>query len=91
MDSKRTSDETNRTRVIDLYDKFKKSIVECVSVQQTKNVFPTFPKKLDGFSVKEYKGYNFCKTAKYNQLELNDEFYDYCFNKDYKTEASIRK
>ncbi len=91
LDSKRTSDETNRTRVIDLYDKFKKSIVECVSVQQTKNVFPTFPKKLDGFSVKEYKGYNFCKTAKYNQLELNDEFYDYCFNKDYKTEASIKK
>lgn len=91
LDSKRTSDETNRTRVIDLYDKFKKSIVECVSVQQAKNVFPTFPKKLDGFSVKEYKGYNFCKTAKYNQLELNDEFYDYCFNKDYKTEASIKK
>lgn len=91
LDSKRTSDETNRTRVIDLYDKFKKSIVECISVQQTKNVFPTFPKKLDGFSVKEYKGYNFCKTAKYNQLELKDEFYDYCFNKDYKTEASIKK
>lgn len=91
LDSKRTSDETNRTRVIELYDKFKKAIVECISVQQTKNVFPTFPQKIDGFSVKEYKGYNFCKTAKYNQLELKDEFYDYCFNKDYKTETSIKK
>lgn len=91
LDSKRTSDETNRKRVIESYEKFKQSIVECISIQQTKNLFPTFPKKLDGFSIKEYKGYNFYKVAKYNQLELKEEFYDYCFNKNYKTESSIMK
>ena len=91
LDNKRNSDETNRTGIIELYDKFKKSIVECIIAQQTKIIFPSFPKKLDGFSIKEYKGYNFCKVAKYNQLELKDEFYDYCFNKDYKTEPSLKK
>lgn len=91
LDEKRTSDEINRTRIIDIYDKFKKTIVNCVNVQQTKNEYPIFPKKLDGFSVKEYKGYNFCKTAKYHQLELKDEFYNYCFNKGYKNEDVIKK
>ena len=91
LDTKRTSEETSRTRVIESYDKFKKSIVDCINIQQEKNVYPTFPTKLNGTSTKEYKGYNFCKTAKYNDLVLKDEFYDYCFNKDYKSEESIKK
>lgn len=91
LDGKRTSDEINRTKIVGLYDKFKKVIIACIKSQQVKNDFPAFPKKLDGFSIKEYKGYNFCKTAKYNQLDLKDEFYDYCFNKDYKNEDTIKK
>lgn len=91
LDRKRTSDESNRTKIIGLYDKFKKTIIECIKSKQIKNEYPIFPKKLTGFSIKEYKGYNFCKTAKYNQLDLKDEFYDYCFNKDYKNDEAIKK
>lgn len=91
LDGKRTSDESNRTKIIGFYDKFKKAVIECIKSEQAKNEYPIFPKKLDGFSIKEYKGYNFCKTAKYNQLNLKDEFYDYCFNKNYKNEEAIKR
>lgn len=91
LDNKRTSDEINRTKIIESYDRFKKAIIDCVKIQQNKNNYPIFPEKLNGVSIKEYKGYNFCKTAKYNELNLKNEFYDYCFNKDYKNEESIKK
>ena len=89
LDGKRTSDEINRTKIIESYDKFKKSIIDCIKYKCFSNTYPSFPNKLDGFSNKEYKGYNFRKTAKYNQLYLKDEFYEYCFNKDYQDDNKI--
>ena len=89
--AKRTSEEARKTRIIESYNNFKNSVVDCIKLQQDKNIYPTFPTKIKGISTNEYKGYVFCKTAKYNDLDLKDDFYDYCFNKNYKTEASIKQ
>jgi len=91
LSSKRTSKEQNMEKIVNEYENFKSKIVKCVKKQQEKIKYPEFPKKLEGHSSNQCKGYKFNKIAKYNDMELKDEFYDYCFNKDYKNEDAIKE
>lgn len=90
LDTKRTSEETERTRVIEKYDDFKKCIVDYLKIENKTNVFPTFPAKMDGSSIKPFKSYKFKKNTAYHNIDLKSEFYKHCFNTNYANETTIK-
>ena len=90
LDSKRTSEETERAQIIDDYDTFKKSIIDYIKLENKANIFPVFPNKMDGSSVKNYKNYEFKKHTAYHNVDIKDEFYQHCFNSGYASEDVIK-
>lgn len=89
--SQRTSEETFRNNVITKYDKFKNIIIDYVKGSSQNNKFPDFPKKMEGLSENEHKGYVFKRTTMYNNIYLKEEFYKNCFNKDFAEEDAIKE
>ncbi len=90
LDTKRTSEETERTRIIDDYDNFKKCIIDYIKLKNQENIFPSFPSKMNGSSIKPYKNYEFKKHTAYHNVDLKNEFYQYCFNTNYASEKAIK-
>ena len=90
LDTKRTSEETERTRIIEKYDDFKKTIVNYIKSENEINKYPVFPSKMDGSSIKTYKNYEFKKHTAYHNIDLKDTFYKYCFNLDFASESKIK-
>ena len=90
LDSRRTSEETERTQIIEDYDNFKKCIIDYIKLENKENIFPTFPDKMNGNSIKYYKGYEFKKRTEYHDTDLKKEFYQYCFKMDYSNEDAIK-
>lgn len=91
LKNKSNSQEIKKRSIVKLYDNFRKNIIDCIKANGTDNKFPKFPPSIDGLSTNEYGGYKFCKTSKYHQIDLKEEFYNYCFNKGFKNEEAIKK
>jgi energy-coupling factor transporter ATP-binding protein EcfA2 len=83
LNIKKSTEEKEREIIIKKYDSFKSKIVESIKSQTEKNLYPEFPKAMPGYSHKQFKGYEFTKIAKYNNCDLEQIFYTYCFNKDF--------
>lgn len=88
--SKRTSEETERTGIIEKYDDFKKSIIDHIRLKNQTKTFPSFPSKMEGCSIKQYKNYEFEKHTAYHNIDLKNEFYQHCFNTNYANENAIK-
>jgi predicted ATPase len=89
LDSKRTSEETEKSRIIEKYDEFKKCIIDYIKLEIEKNEMPKFISKMNGTSVKPYSSYEFKKTTAYNNVDLKEPFIQNCFNNKYATEEAI--
>lgn len=90
LDSQRTSEETERTRIIEKYDDFRSTIINYIKIENEINNYPVFPTKMNGSSIKLYKNYEFKKHTAYHNIDLKDSFYKHCFNSDYANEEKIR-
>lgn len=90
LDTKRTSEETERTQIVEEYDNFKKCIIDYIKLENKENIFPIFPNKMAGCSVKPYKNYEFKKHTAYHNADIKNEFYQYCFNSNYANEIAIK-
>ncbi len=88
--SKRTSEEMERTVIIEKYDDFKKSLIDHIRLKNQTITFPNFPSKMEGCSIKSYKNYEFEKHTAYHNIDLKNEFYQYCFNTNYANEDAIK-
>lgn len=91
LNNRRTSDESKNEQLLKTYNDFAKSIVNFVKINKKDNAFPKFPKILSGFSKKQINDYEFVKTTGYNNIDLKDEFYKWCFNTKYSEEKIIKK
>ena len=91
LSSRRTSEEKEKSDIISSYNDFKKSILDFIKLERKDNDFPAFPQKINGSSSKIESGYEFVKKAKYHDLYLKDDFYNYCFNSNYSNESLIKK
>lgn len=89
LESKRSSDEIKKKNYLNDCDGFKDSIISAIKSENQKNIYPLFPEPMEGISTKDYKGYRFTKIADFHKLDLKDQFYEYCFNKGYKSEDKI--
>lgn len=89
LESKRSSEEIKKNNYLNDREDFKNSIISAIKLENQDNIYPTFPEAIDGTATKDYKGYRFTKTAGFHQLNLKNQFYEYCFNKGYKTEDRI--
>lgn len=91
LSTRRTSDEKEKKQLLNNYNDFKKSIIDFIKLENKDNIFPEFPKRITGSSIKQKSGYEFTKKALYHNSDLKDEFYKYCFNNEYSTEKAIKK
>lgn len=89
MDKDRTDKEKENVK----YKKEKADIcnliIDYISRIENKPDIPEFPKKIGGVSKKLYQGFVFVKKAKYDELFLEDEFYEELFNKEYQKEQVL--
>ena len=90
LQSRRTSEESMNNELLIRYNRFKKSIIDYIRLEQNEEEFPEFPKEIQGFTTKQKNDYIFTKTTKYNKINLKEEFYKYCFNSEYNTEEKIK-
>lgn len=91
LSSRRTSEEARKNEILSSYNNFKNQIIDLINLERKDNDFPSFPKPLSGVSKKQNSDYEFTKTTKYNNLDLKDEFYKYCFNNGYNSESAIKE
>lgn len=91
LTSRRTSEESKNKDILDSYTNFKNDIVNYIKLKNNPNLYPKFPNKTSGIATKQVNDYEFTKTTNYNDVDLNDEFYKYCFNSDYNNEKKIMK
>lgn len=83
LNEKRTSKETEKTRIVQKYDEFRKSIIDFIRLINKNNEYPLFPEKMNGCSIKPNSSYEFKKSTAYHNLDLKVQFYQYCFNAGY--------
>lgn len=86
----RTSEEDRRLNALRIRDQFKSDIVDCIKKHLVERPYPLFPDKIQGTSTRPFKNYTFCKIAKYNDTYLEDDFYSFCFNRDYASKEKIK-
>jgi len=89
-EDRRSSKEKENGLYKDEKEKFINGIVNYIRIKNQNLIFPDFPKARKGFSINEYKGYEFKKIADYNEVELEEEFYKACFTKTYSTPSKIK-
>ena len=90
LTSRRTSEEITNKNILDSYSSLKKDIIDYIKLKNEPNNYPQFPQKIPGIATKQVNDYEFIKTTNYNNIDLKDEFYKYCFNSDYNTESQIK-
>ena len=90
VQSEKTAEELEKSHHIEEILEFKRVVVNHARLICTLKQWPEFPDRKDGVSVKRYKGYEFKKTTNYNDTYLEEEFLDYCFNKNYKSIEKLK-
>ena len=70
---------------------FIEAIVESMYKKSHPKAFPPLPPKLKGQSTKTNGGFSFNCEAAYNDKDVIDDFYLKMFNKNYRSENSLRK
>lgn len=90
FNSNMSSNETDKEKEFKEYkkdkQKFIKSIITLIKLQDKEIVFPDFPKPIKGFSKKINNGYSFNKVTNYNEIDEQDNFYTELFTKGYDVE-----
>lgn len=69
---------------------FISSIVNVCREKINQKQFPNFPEKVMGFSTKPSKGFVFNKEKKYNNKEMNEEFFSFMFVSQYQSEEALK-
>lgn len=87
----RTSQENEKEEYLNKIRNFAIEIIEYIKYNNKKLNYPKFPAKLDGKSVNSKLGMKFTKKAKYDNLELEGEFYGYIFKKGFRLKEEIEK
>lgn len=87
----KTSQELENDEYISNIRDIAQNIAESLKIINSKNIYPEFPKKMQGISINDKMGFEFIKIAKYNDLNLEREFYKSVFTKDYQDGLSIEK
>ncbi len=90
LTTRRTSAESKNSETLKTYRNFKRSIVDFINLEKEQNIFPEFPKKISGIASKQVNDYMFVKTTNYNDVNLKEEFYKYCFNANYNSEENVK-
>lgn len=90
LNQKRPTFEKNNIDIVNMFYSFKQTIVKYIKSKFMDNIYPKFPEKLSGCSSKTKNGYIFRKVAKFDNLDLKDDFYKFCFNKNYQNEDAIK-
>lgn len=85
----RTSQENENielvTEIRDFAAKIKKHLID----NKNKIDFPTFPKAIEGISVKSRYGFRFIKEAKYNNVDLEKALYKELFVQNYQCKEKV--
>ena len=90
MDKNRTDKEKENVKYKQEKNDFCNLIIDYIIRIANKPDIPKFPEKLSGVSKKLYKGFTFIKKAKYDDLFLEEEFYEELFNKAYSKEEVLK-
>ena len=83
MDKNRTDKEKESVKYKEQKNDFCNLIVDYIDRLANKPDIPKFPEKISGCSKKLYRGFTFVKKAKFDELSLEDDFYEELFNRAY--------
>lgn len=89
MDKNRTDKEKENVKYKQEKTDFCNLIVDYIIRLANKPDIPKFPEKVVGVSKKLYQGFIFVKKAKFDEIFLEDEFYEELFNKSYSKEQVL--
>lgn len=89
MDKDRTDKEKENVKYKQEKTDLCNLIIDYIIRLANKPDIPKFPGKVVGVSKKLYQGFVFVKKAKYDELFLEDEFYEELFNKSYSKEQVL--
>lgn len=89
MDKDRTDKEKENVKYKQEKTDLCNLIIDYINRLANKPDIPKFPEKVVGVSKKLYQGFVFVKKAKYDELFLEDEFYEELFNKSYSKEQVL--
>ena len=90
MDKNRTDKEKENVKYKQEKNDFCNLIIDYITRIANKPDIPKFPRKSSGVSKKLYQGFTFIKKAKYDDLFLEEEFYEDLFNKAYSKEQVLK-
>lgn len=90
MNKNRTDKEKENVKYKQEKNDFCNLIIDYIIRIANKPDIPKFPEKLSGVSKKLFKGFTFIKKAKYDDLFLEEEFYEELFNKAYSKEEVLK-
>jgi hypothetical protein len=90
LNKKRSSEEQKQQQRISARESLISSVVDYYSTVINELDFPSFPQAIKGESINSNFGYTFFQTARYHEKNLKNDFYKFCFNKDYQNEEAIK-
>lgn len=89
--TERTSQENEKEEYMQQIRAFANYIKYYISNSKKENIFPVFPNKLNGISVKSKSGFKFIKEAKFHQLDLEEPLYKELFVQQYQDKEKIKQ
>lgn len=87
----RNSQENEKEEYIKDIRDFATTIKNYITSTKRNTTYPSFPKELNGTSVKSKLGFNFIKEAKYHNLNLEQPLYKTIFTQSYQMAEKLKK
>lgn len=93
FNSNMNSNKTDKEKEFEIYKTKKNEFIKAISNQMKLELkpilYPDFPKPMPGHTKKIFNGYVFYKSAKYNEINLKENYFSDLFTKNY-DELSVR-